>query len=100
MHSGLKLLTGLAATVVLARGAMQFEGHGIQGRIGWAARHALIAHGVTDGSIALRPRHGPGARFSGRIVYIAGTADAATRAAVLAQVKRAPAVEDARWDRP
>jgi hypothetical protein len=94
MHAALKLLTGLAATVVLARGAALVEGQTIMGRLGWAARSALLAHGVQDGSVTFRQPGG----MAGRIAWLSGTADAATRAAVIARLKRNPAIVDARWE--
>lgn len=93
MHAALKLLTGLAATVVLARGAGMYQGQTIMGRLGWAARSALAAEGVEDGSVAWRAPGG----FHGRIARLSGTADARTRAAVIARLKRHPAVVDAIW---
>jgi hypothetical protein len=94
MHAAMKLLTGLAATVVLARGAALFEGQTIMGRLGWAARQALLAHGVEDGSVTFRQPGG----MVGRIPRLSGTADAATRAAIINRLKQHPAVVDARWE--
>ncbi|MCU0892635.1 MAG: hypothetical protein MUE77_13095 [Sandarakinorhabdus sp.] len=94
MHAAVKLLTGLAATVVIARGATLHEGQTIMGRLGWAARQALLAQGVADGSVSFRS---PGGHV-GRIARLSGTADAATRAAVIARLKRNPAIADARWE--
>jgi hypothetical protein len=94
MHNGVKLLTGLAATVVLARAAMMVEGYTILGRMGWWAQQALAMEGVTDGSISLRADNGHAAR----IVRLSGTADAATRSAVITRLKCHPMVADARWE--
>jgi hypothetical protein len=93
MHAALKLLTGLAATVVLAAGAGRFSvGPALTAQA--AAIGALMeAHGIEDGSVSFRQ---PSRRFA-RIARLSGTADPATRAAVLAEVKRRPAIADALW---
>lgn len=94
MHQGVKLLTGLAATVVIARAAMIVEGYTLLGRMSWWAQMALTRNGVTDGSVRLRAENGHAAR----IVLLSGTADAATRQDVIAQLKQRPLVADARWE--
>jgi hypothetical protein len=93
MHAAVKLLTGLAATLVLARGAAMHEGHSIIGQLGWHAGQAMMKNGVEDGSVTFRR---PGGTM-GRIAYLSGTADPATRAAVIASLKRHPGIKDARW---
>ncbi|MBU6164951.1 MAG: hypothetical protein KGQ52_02335 [Alphaproteobacteria bacterium] len=94
MHNGLKLLTGLAATVLLARGAALVEGRTILGRMAGWAQMALADEEVTDGSISFRA----GSPHPGRTILVSGTADAATRAAIIARLKRHPLVIDARWE--
>lgn len=94
MHNSVKLLTGLAATVVLARGGMVVEGYTIIGRLGWAAQRALAVHEVDDGSISFRAPRGHPAR----IAYLSGTADRETRAAILARLRHHPLIIDARWE--
>ena len=96
MHNGLKLLTGLAATVVLAKAAMITGGHTVIGRLNWAGKDALLAAGVADGSISLRQTGG----LTGRVLYVSGTASAATRAAVLAKLRKHPGISDAQWVQP
>ena len=76
MHAALKLLTGLAATVVLARGAALHRGQAMMAALGGAAGAALAAEGVGDGSVRFRLPGG----LTGRIAYLSGTADAATQA--------------------
>ncbi len=93
MHSAVKLLTGLAATAVLARGATMHHGQTIMAQLGTAAAAALSAHGVADGSVGFR---GPDNLVS-RIARVSGTADGPTRAAVLADLKRHPGIQDAVW---
>jgi len=94
MHNGVKFCTGLAATVLLARGAMLVEGHTILGRMGGWAQTALADAGVQDGSMRVRQPGG----HSARIIWLSGHADPATRAAVIARLKRHPLVADARWE--
>lgn len=96
MHNGLKLLTGLAATVVLAKGALITGGYTVVGRLSWAGKQALLAEGVTDGSISLRQPGGP----TGRVIYVSGTASQATRAAVLTRLRNHPGIQDAHWVQP
>lgn len=93
MHPALKLLTGLAATVVLARGASLLQGQLMMARLGRAAAAAMQAQGVVDGSISFRQPSG----LVSRVGRLSGTADDATRAAVIAQVKRHPGIADAVW---
>jgi pyruvoyl-dependent arginine decarboxylase (PvlArgDC) len=93
MHPALKLLTGLAATVVLARGASLHQGQVMGATLGRAAAEAMQAHGVVDGSISFRQPSG----LVARVARLSGTADPATRAAVIADVKRHPGIADAVW---
>ncbi|WP_313669729.1 hypothetical protein [Sandarakinorhabdus sp.] len=93
MHPALKLLTGLAATVVLARGASLLQGQLMMAELGQAAAAAMQAQGVVDGSISFRQPSG----LVARVARLSGTADDATRAAVIGQVKRHPGIADATW---
>ena len=93
MHAALKLLAGLAATVVLARGASLHQGQLMMAELGRAAATAMQAHGVPDGSISFRQPSG----MVARVARLSGTADAATRAAVIADLKRHPGIADAVW---
>jgi pyruvoyl-dependent arginine decarboxylase (PvlArgDC) len=93
MHPALKLLTGLAATVVLARGASLHQGQVMMAELGRAAATAMQGHGVVDGSISFRQTSG----LVARVARLSGTADPATRAAVIADVKRHPGIADAVW---
>lgn len=93
MHAALKLLTGLAATVVVARGATLHQGQAMLGKLGAAAASAMRERGVVDGSISFRQPSG----LVARVVRLSGSADPATRAAVIAAVKRHPGIADAVW---
>jgi pyruvoyl-dependent arginine decarboxylase (PvlArgDC) len=93
MHPALKLLTGLAATVVLARGASLHQGQMMMAELGQSAATAMQAHGVVDGSISFRQSSG----LVARVAHLCGTADPATRAAVIADLKQHPGIADAVW---
>ncbi len=93
MHNGVKLLTGLAVTVLLVRGFAMHRGQALQTTLAQAAVTALQAEGVPDGSVAFRNDLG----LISRVAHISGTADAATRARVIAATRRHPGVADARW---
>ncbi|WP_164155735.1 hypothetical protein [Sandarakinorhabdus rubra] len=89
----MKLLVGLAATVVLARGAAMTGGGTVIGRLNWAAQQALLKEGVADGSVSFRQPSG----LIGREAWLSGSADAATRARVIARLRRHPGMADAHW---
>jgi hypothetical protein len=91
MHPALKLLAGLAATVVLARGASLHQGQVMMAELRQAAATAMQAHGVVDGSISCRQPSG----LVARVARLSGTADPATRAAVTADLRRHPGIADA-----
>lgn len=93
MHPALKLLAGLAATVVLARGASLHQGQPMMAKLGRAASAAMQAHDVVDGSISFRQPSG----MVARVARLSGAADASTRAAVIANLKRHPGIADATW---
>lgn len=94
MHAALKLLTGLAATVVVARGAAIHSGQAMIAELGDAAAAAMRDHGVIDGSVGFRQPSG----LVARVARLSGTADAATRTAVMTQVTRHPGIANAVWD--
>lgn len=93
MHPCLKLLTGLATTVVLARGASLLQGQLMTAELGRAAAAAMQAHGVVDGGVSFRQPTG----LVARVARLSGTADAATQAAVNADLKRHPGIADVAW---
>ena len=93
MHAALKLLTGLAATIVVARGAALHRGQAIIAELGGAAAAAMRANGVADGSVHFRQ---PSGRV-GRVARLSGTADAATRTKVIAQLRQHPGSAGAVW---
>ena len=89
----LKLLYALAATVVLERVASLLQGQVMMAELGQAAATAMQAHGVVDGSISFRQPSG----LVARVAHLSGTADPATRAVVIAALKRHPGIADAVW---
>ena len=93
MHPALKLLAGIAATVVITRAATLHSGQAIMAELGGAAASAMRANGVVDGSVTFRQ---PSYRVA-RVARLSGTADDATRAAVIRQLKRHPGIADAVW---
>lgn len=93
MNSALKLLAGLAATVVLTRGATLHQGQALMAELGGAAAAAMRAEGVADGSVSFRQPSG----LVGRVARLSGSADAATRAAVVSRTRQHPGIADAVW---
>lgn len=97
MHNMLKLLAGVAATLVVARGGVMLKGQTLIATLSGAAADAMLAEGVADGSVSFRSTN----NMVGRVARLSGTADAATRARVLAAVRRHPGIADAIWvERP
>lgn len=93
MKNGLKLLAGLAATVLVARAGTLYSGQALIASLSGAAADAMAAEGVTDGSVSFRP---PGGLVS-RVARLSGSADPATRARVIARVRAHPGIADALW---
>jgi hypothetical protein len=93
MHPALKLLTGLAATVVVARGAALHRGQSVQGEMARLAATVMLAHGVQDGSVRFRADNG----IVGRVAHLSGSADPATRRAIVAEVAQRPEFAGAMW---
>jgi hypothetical protein len=62
-----------------------------------AAADAMTVERVTDGSVNFRAANG----MLGRVARVSGTADAATRARVLARLRQHPGIAGAVWvERP
>lgn len=93
MHAALKLLAGLAATVVLARGATLLHGQAMMAELGGAAANAMRSEGVVDGSVTFRQP----SNLVARVARLSGSADAATRAAVVSRTRQHPGIADAVW---
>lgn len=93
MHNALKLLAGIAATLVVARGGAMVQGQPLIAALSGAAADAMETQGVADASVSFRSASG----IVGRVAHLSGTADAATRARVIAQLRQHPGIADAVW---
>lgn len=93
MHKAFKLMAGIAATLLVARGGAQFQGQALMAALSGATADAMEAHGVADGSVSFRAPNG----IIGRIARVSGTADPATRARVIARLRQHPGIADAVW---
>lgn len=88
-----KLATGIAASGLVATVAHRWQAQSLFADLGRPVAAAMLAHGVRDGSVRWTTDNG----WTWRIARLSGTADAATRAAVLAEVRRTPGIHDAIW---
>jgi len=93
MHNALKLLAGVAATLVVARAGAMLQGQSLMAALSGAAADAMAAEQVTDGSVSFRAASG----MIGRTARVSGTADPATRARVLARLRQHPGIAHAIW---
>jgi hypothetical protein len=93
MHIGFKLLTGVAATLVVARAGAMLQGQSLMASLSGAAADAMAAEQVADGSVSFRAASG----MIGRIARVSGTADPATRARMIAHLRQHPGIADAMW---
>ena len=89
----MKLLTGFAATGLLADMAYRHEREGLLAALGTTAAQVLAAHGVTDGRAAWQTPDG----WTYRTARLAGTATPATRAAITADLGRRPGIKAVVW---
>ena len=88
-----KLVTGFAALGLLAKAAWFFEGQGLVATLGTGVAAVMAANGVADGAA----RWSSDAGWTSRNARLSGSADAATRARIVAQVRALPGVHDAVW---
>jgi hypothetical protein len=88
-----KLLTGIAATGLIAYAANMFESQRILSRLGYRASLTLLANGVTDGAAGWRSDNG----WTHRIARLSGTADVATRARISQQLAAKPGIAGVEW---
>lgn len=93
MAPGWKLLTGVAATALLARGAWYIDKQAMLAHLARPIVPVMLAEGVTDAAV----RWDNDAGWIWRIAHLSGTADPATRARVIAAVRRQPGIADAEW---
>jgi hypothetical protein len=90
----LRLAAGVAATAVLADGWYIWHRQTMLAHLGQPIAGVMAAHAVTDGAVRWTDTR----RFTWRIARLSGTADPATRAAILADVRRQPGIADAVWE--
>jgi hypothetical protein len=89
----LKLATGVAATALVANAAWRSEGQEIMTRLSRSASFSMLKYGVTDGAVSFANQSG----WLSRTAHLSGTADAATRAAVSADLARKPGIHAVEW---
>lgn len=92
----LKLAAGVAATGLLAGAAHRWEAQALYAKLGRRIVPILVTAHVPDAKLSWSNASG----WSGRVARLSGTADAATRARVIAEVAALPGVHDARWQAP
>ncbi len=93
MSPALKLLTGLAATGLVAKAGYVWERQSLLAALGERAAVVLAAHGVRDGAA----RWTDDAGWTFRIARLSGSADAATRAAISADLGTTPGIGGTVW---
>ena len=89
----LKLATGVAATALVANGAWRYHYQGLTTQMSRRSAIIMLRHGVTDGSVTLKSDGG----WTYRIPRLSGTADAATRAAINAELSSRPGIHAVEW---
>ncbi len=89
----IKLLTGIAATVLITYGANMYERQHILSQLGFRASRTFLANGVTDGAAAWRSDAG----WTHRIARLSGTADPATRARIAEQLAAKKGIAGVEW---
>ncbi len=90
----MKLLTGLAATGLLANLAYRREREGLLAALGTTAAQVLAAHGVSDGRAGWQTADG----WTYRTARLAGTATPATRAAISTDLSARPGIAGVVWE--
>ncbi|MFZ4110719.1 MAG: hypothetical protein ACOYKQ_09655 [Polymorphobacter sp.] len=94
MSPALKLLAGLAATGLVAKAAYVRERQDLLAKLGERTAVVLAAHGVRDGAA----RWTDDAGWTYRTARLSGTADAATRASISADLARQPGIARVIWE--
>ena len=88
-----KLVTGIAASGLLANGAYIFERQSLLADLGKGVAPVMLVHGVSDGGVRWKDDAG----YTRRFARLSGTADAANRARILAEVRTLPGLAGADW---
>ncbi|WP_426164993.1 hypothetical protein [Sandarakinorhabdus sp. DWP1-3-1] len=91
--AAVKLLTGLAGVHLLASAAFVTQRQSVFARLGTEAAAVLAANGVSDGAARWTDAEGHGSRLA----RLSGTADAATRARIAAQLAARPGIAGVVW---
>jgi hypothetical protein len=89
----LKLATGVAATALVATAAWNHDGGRMMTTLKRRSARVMLKHGIEDGTVTLRRDSG----WVFRTPRLSGTADAATRAAVSAELARKPGIHAVEW---
>ncbi|PZN93919.1 MAG: hypothetical protein DCF31_11010 [Alphaproteobacteria bacterium] len=91
--AAIKLLTGLAGVHLLASAAFIVQRQAIMSKLGGEAAAVLLANGIADGTAHWSDAEG----HVSRLARLSGTADAATRARVAAQLAARPGIAGVVW---
>ncbi|MEY3267978.1 MAG: hypothetical protein RL480_738 [Pseudomonadota bacterium] len=94
MRPALKLLAGLAATGLVAKAAYAWERQSLLAALGQRAAVVLAAHGVRDGAARWTDAGG----WTWRTARLSGSANAATRAAISAELAAEPGIAGVVWE--
>ena len=86
-------MTGIAASGLLANGAYVLERQTLLADLGKGVTPVLLAHGVNDGAARWKDDAG----YTRRFARLSGTADAATRDRIIAEVRALPGLAGADW---
>ena len=93
MAPALKLLVGIAATGLIAKAAYRWERQSLLASLGQRAAVVLAAHGVRDGAARWTDRVG----WTYRTAQLSGSAGAATRERVSAELADMPGIAGVVW---
>ncbi len=89
----LRLLTGVLLTGLMTQGGLYWQRQAILAHLGAGVARVMLAHGVRDGAAAWSNDDG----WTFRTARLSGSADAATRAQIIAEVAARPGVHAAVW---
>lgn len=93
MHWRWKLATGLAASFLIAYAGWRWETQALLAVLGSEVAVVMLANGVGDGAARWHDDDG----VTWRIARLSGSADAATRARITAQLERHPGIHAVVW---
>jgi hypothetical protein len=94
VNPALKLLAGLAATGLVAKAAYVRERQDLLAALGERSAQVLAAHGVGDGAARWTDADG----WTWRTARLSGSADAATRVAISADLAAMPGIAGVMWE--